>query len=67
MSNYRTAPVGVFYRSNGKWTPIRTWTGKTRTFTSTRELSRFLNSRDFNYEKNYILKSKVTIRRVKSA
>lgn len=67
MSNYSIAPVGVFYRSNGKWTPIRTWTGKTRTFTSSRELRRYLNSYNFNYDKNYVLKSRVTIRKVKSA
>mgnify|MGYP000945633991 CR=1 FL=1 len=55
---------GVFYRSNGRWTPVRTWTGKVRTFTSDRELGRFLRSSDFNYERNYILKSRVAVRRV---
>ena len=62
--NNRIDPVGIFYVSNGKWTPIKTrWTGKPRIFTSRRELNRVVNSRDFNYEKNYYLKSKISIRK----
>lgn len=59
----RTQTVAVYYRSNGKYVPYRTYTGKVRTFTSNRELKRFLNSGDFNFEKNYILKSRVTVRK----
>ncbi len=68
MSNYTINKVGVFYRSNGKWTPYRDgWTGRVRTFTSKRELNRFLKSGDFNYDKNYVLKSRVTVRKITSA
>lgn len=56
---------GVFYRTNGRWAPLRdAWTGKQRTFTSSRELNRYLNSYEFNYDRNYVLKSRITIRTV---
>lgn len=64
LSKNRIAPTGVFYRSNGKWTPFRTVTGKVRTFTSIRELNRFLKNYEFKCEKNYVLKSKIAVRKV---
>ena len=55
--------VALYYRSNGKWAPYRTpYTGKVRTFTSQRELNRYLKSTDFNYDKNYVLKSRIAVR-----
>lgn len=63
--NKTQARYGVFYRSNGRWSPFRTWTGKQRTFTSKRELNRFVSSSDFASTKNYILKSRVTVRKLR--
>lgn len=63
--NRKQTRYGVFYRSNGRWSPFRTWTGKPRTFTSTRELGRFINSGNFASTKNYILKSRVTVRKLR--
>jgi hypothetical protein len=65
--NKKQTRYGVFYRSNGRWSPFRTWTGKQRIFTSTRELGRFVNSNDFASIKNYILKSRVTVRKLRKA
>ena len=60
------AKYGVFYKSQGLWTPLRTnIKRKQKTFTSTREMERFINSREFIFYKNCILKSAVTVRRVK--
>lgn len=63
--NRNQTRYGVFYRSNGRWSPFRTWTGKQRTFTSTRELGRFVNSRNFSVNKNYVLKSRVVVRKLR--
>jgi len=61
----KIAKSAVFYRTNGNWAPYRLpYTGKVRTFTSSRELTRFLNSAEFNYDKNYVLKSRTTIRKI---
>ena len=63
----KTTKYGVFYKSNGKWTPIRTYvTNKPRTFTSVRELNRYVNSSELSYLKNRILKSAVLVRKIKS-
>lgn len=62
----KTQKVSVFYKSNGRWTPITTDVKRQpKTFTSARELNRFLNSSEFNYVKNYVLKSAVIVRKVK--
>jgi hypothetical protein len=62
----KTQKVAVFYKSNGRWTPITTEVKRQpKTFTSARELNRFLNSWEFNYVKNNILKSAVKVRAVK--
>lgn len=64
----KIARTSVFYLSNGRWAQYRSpYTGRPRTFTSSRELNRFLNSYDFNYDKNYVLKSRVTTRKITSA
>jgi hypothetical protein len=62
----KTQKVAVFYKSNGRWTPITTDVKRQpKTFTSQRELTRFLNSWEFNYVRNNVLKSAVTVRKVK--
>jgi hypothetical protein len=61
----RIAKSAVFYRTNGNWAPYNLpYTGKVRTFTSRRELNRFLNSGEFSYDKNYVLKSRIAVRKV---
>ena len=62
----QTAKFGVFYRSNGRWTPYRSsFRGNPRVFVSQRELNRFVNSSDFRFEKNRVLKSKTVVRKLK--
>jgi hypothetical protein len=57
---------GIFYKSQGQWTPLRTDVKRQpRTFTSTRELERYINSSEFSYTKNRVLKSAITVRKVK--
>jgi hypothetical protein len=60
-----TARYGVFYRSNGRWVPYRNqWSGRPKVLTSTTGVKRFLKDYDFNYDKNYILKSKMSVRKL---
>ena len=64
MTNTKTK-YGIFYKSQGKWIPLRTdVTKQPRTFTSKRELARFQNSYDFTCYKNYYLKSATSVRKI---
>jgi hypothetical protein len=60
-----TTKLGVFYRSNGRWTPYRNqWTGRPKVFTSEIGVQRFLKDDGFKFDKNYILKSKISVRKL---
>ena len=62
MKKNNTKKFGVFYKSQGKWTPVLTEvTKQPKTFTSVNELNRFLNSWQFRFTKNYVLKSKIIV------
>ena len=61
----KTTKYGVFYKSNGRWIPMRTnVTRQPRTFTTTRGLNRFLNSTNTKIERNYYLKSRLLVRKL---
>ena len=65
MKNKNKTKYGVFYKSQGRWTPILTNVKKQpRTFTSKAELNRYVNSGYFLYLKNYVLKSATTVNKI---
>jgi len=62
-TNKQTTRFGLFYKVYGRWAPYRTIYGNPVWFKTASAAKRLLNNRDFLYQKNRVLKSKVTVRK----